>query len=62
MRTSDAVSTSIVPGDILFSIIMFFLIYLLLGCLFIYLLVKEIKHGPETILITDGTTTAKEVL
>ncbi len=49
MRTHDAVSTSIVPGDLLFSIILFFLIYLLIGILYIYLLVKEIKHGPENI-------------
>ncbi len=62
MRTADAVSTSVVPGDIIFSIIMFGLIYLLLGILFVYLLVKEIKHGPEPILLTGGTDTEKEVL
>ena len=49
MRTKDAVSTSIVSGDLFFSIILFFLIYLLIGSLYIYLLVKEIKHGPENI-------------
>jgi cytochrome d ubiquinol oxidase subunit I len=62
MRTADAVSTSVVPGDIIFSIIMFGLIYLLLGILFVYLLVKEIKYGPEPILLTGGTDTEKEVL
>ncbi|MCL5030613.1 MAG: cytochrome ubiquinol oxidase subunit I [Bacteroidetes bacterium] len=55
MRTKDAVSTSIVPGDLFFSIILFFLIYLFIGSLYIYLLVKEIKHGPELV-------EAKEVL
>ncbi len=49
MRTQDAVSTSIIPGDLFFSIILFFLIYLLIGSLYIYLLIKEIKHGPEII-------------
>jgi cytochrome d ubiquinol oxidase subunit I len=62
MRTADAVSTSVVPGDVLFSIIMFGLIYLLLGCLFIYLLVKEIKHGPETLLHRVENAAKKEVL
>ncbi len=55
MRTKDAVSTSVVSGDVLFSIILFALIYFLIGCLYVYLLVKEIKHGPEAV-------TAKEVL
>ena len=62
MRTADAVSTSIVPGDVLFSIIMFGLIYLLLGCLFIYLLVKEIKHGPEQLVNSGEMAAKKEVL
>jgi cytochrome d ubiquinol oxidase subunit I len=62
MRTADAVSTSVVAGDILFSIIMFGLIYLLLGILFVYLLVKEIKHGPELLLQSGGTADKKEVL
>ncbi len=55
LRTKDAVSTAIVGGDVIFSIILFALIYLLLGSLYIYLLVREIKHGPEAI-------EAKEVL
>jgi cytochrome d ubiquinol oxidase subunit I len=62
MRTSDAVSKSVVPGDIIFSIIMFGLIYLLLGCLFVYLLVKEVKHGPEPVLLTGSADAKKEVL
>ena len=55
MRTKDAVSTAIVGGDVIFSIILFALIYMLLGSLYVYLLVREIKHGPEAI-------EAKEVL
>jgi cytochrome d ubiquinol oxidase subunit I len=55
LRTKDAVSTAIVGGDVIFSIILFALIYLLLGSLYVYLLVREIKHGPEAI-------EAKEVL
>jgi len=55
LRTRDAVSTAVVAGDVVFSIILFALIYLLLGSLYVYLLVREIKHGPEPI-------EAKEVL
>lgn len=47
MRTKDAVSSSINSSDVLFSIILFGLIYLLIGSLYVYLLVKEIKHGPD---------------
>ncbi len=46
MRTKDAVSAAVSGGDVLFSIILFGLIYLALGSLYVYLLVKEIKHGP----------------
>jgi cytochrome d ubiquinol oxidase subunit I len=34
-------------GDVLFSTCLFGALYLLLGALFIYLLVREIRHGPE---------------
>jgi cytochrome d ubiquinol oxidase subunit I len=47
MRTKDAVSKVVGAPEILFSIILFSLIYLLLGILWIYLLVKKIKQGPE---------------
>ena len=63
MRTQDAVSTSLVPGDVLFSIILFFLIYALIGILYIYLLVKEIKHGPESIEVSKlSDQMVKEVM
>jgi cytochrome d ubiquinol oxidase subunit I len=47
LRTSDAVSTIVPAGDVLFSIALFSILYLLLGVLFVYLLVREIRHGPE---------------
>jgi cytochrome d ubiquinol oxidase subunit I len=46
LRTSDAASVTVPAGDILFSIIMFGLIYLILGFLYIYLVVREVEHGP----------------
>ena len=53
MRTSDAVSRNVPAGDVLFSIILFALIYLLIGSLYLYLLIKEIKHGPEPALVKE---------
>ncbi len=53
MRTKDAISTAVSSGEILFSIILFFLIYLFLGSLYIFLLVKEIKHGPESLTVKE---------
>lgn len=50
MRTSEAASVVVNSGQIIFSIILFTLIYLLLFVLFIYLLNEKIKLGPD---ITD---------
>lgn len=47
LRTSDALSKVVVAQQVLGSIIMFALIYILLFSLFIYLLNRKIQHGPE---------------
>jgi len=47
LRTSDALSKVVTANQVLFSLILFFLIYTLLLALFIYLLNKKIIHGPE---------------
>jgi cytochrome d ubiquinol oxidase subunit I len=49
LRTVDAVSITVTAGEILFSIILFGIIYLILGALYLFLLFKEVKHGPELI-------------
>ena len=46
MRTSDGVSKTVESGQILGSLILFTLIYVLLFALFIYLLDQKIRHGP----------------
>ncbi|MFN3466402.1 MAG: cytochrome ubiquinol oxidase subunit I [Candidatus Brocadiales bacterium] len=53
LKTKEAVSLTVSGQEVLFSIILFSLIYIFLGALYIYLLVREVKHGPEP---------AKEVL
>jgi cytochrome bd ubiquinol oxidase subunit I len=46
LRTSDALSKSVTANQVLFSLIMFSIVYLILFILFVYLLNKKIKHGP----------------
>ncbi len=46
LRTSDALSRAVSANQVLFSLIMFLVVYLLLFVLFLYLLNKKIKHGP----------------
>ena len=47
LKTSDALSKVVTAGQIMFSLILFAVIYLFLFILFIYLLNEKIKHGPE---------------
>ncbi len=54
LKTSDGISTSVDAGQILFSLIMFILIYALLFTLFIFLLDRKIKHGPEGVDESDA--------
>lgn len=55
MKTADAASKNVDAGEILFSIILFGIIYILLGSIFIFLLVRKVKAGPDPVK-------AKEVL
>jgi cytochrome bd ubiquinol oxidase subunit I len=47
LRTKDALSKSVGKGEVVFSLILFTLIYALLLVVFVYLLDKKIKHGPD---------------
>ena len=49
LRTSEGVSTSISAGQVFGSITMFVMIYILLFTLFLFLLNRKIKHGPESV-------------
>ena len=46
LRTSEAFSQSVTNNQLIFSLILFFLVYALLFVLFVYLLNKKIKNGP----------------
>lgn len=47
LRTSHALSVSVHAGQVLASLILFMLVYALLFALFVYLLDRKIKAGPE---------------
>lgn len=46
LRTSDALSKDVKANQVVFSLVLFSLVYTLLFVLFIYLLNKKIQHGP----------------
>ena len=54
MRTKDAISTSVSAGEVLFSCIMFTIIYILLFCIWIFLLKRALKDGPEPLMLTGN--------
>jgi cytochrome bd ubiquinol oxidase subunit I len=54
LRTRDAFSPVVSAGELIFSLIMFFIVYALLLALFIYLLNDKIQHGPEESTILEG--------
>jgi cytochrome d ubiquinol oxidase subunit I len=47
LRTSDALSENVKAEQVLFSLILFTVVYIILFSLFIYLLNKKIQHGLE---------------
>jgi len=62
LKTKDALSKSVGSGEIVFSLILFTLIYVLLFILFIYLLDRKIKHGPDDISETDDIYAGQKVI
>jgi len=47
LKTSDALSATVTANQVMFSLIMFTIVYVILFALFIYLLNKKIKHGID---------------
>lgn len=47
LRTSDGLSKAVEANQVVFSLLLFTVIYILLFTLFIFLLNSKIKHGPE---------------
>lgn len=49
LRTQDGVSPNVQPAQVIFSLILFSVIYALFFVMFIYLMDKKIKQGPEDV-------------
>ena len=47
LKTHEGISKSVSANEILFSLVLFVIIYCLLFFVWIYIIDKEIKHGPE---------------
>jgi len=61
LRTSDALSKSVQANQVLFSLILFFIVYFILFLLFVYLMNKKIKSGPESNIDFDQGSLNKEI-
>jgi cytochrome d ubiquinol oxidase subunit I len=62
LRTSDALSKAVTANQVLFSLILFTIVYALLFFLFIYLLNKKIKNGPYKENMIDKRPLQKEMV
>jgi cytochrome d ubiquinol oxidase subunit I len=47
LRTSDGISKSVTAGEVLISLILFIIVYILLFFVWVYILDREIRHGPD---------------
>jgi cytochrome bd ubiquinol oxidase subunit I len=56
LRTADASSPTLSTADVITSLITFALLYLLLGVLFLFLLDRMIRQGPEPVEAAEPTT------
>ena len=54
LRTSDATSQAVSGGEVLTSLLLFGAVYLALGSLYVYLLVRDVRHGPAAPAAGDG--------
>jgi cytochrome d ubiquinol oxidase subunit I len=54
LRTSDALSAVVSANEVLTSLVLFGIIYLMLFILFVYLLNEKIQHGPEDLAVAEG--------
>ena len=60
LRTADGVSTCISAGQVAGSIVMFIFVYILLFVLFLFLLDRKIKHGPDDLISKGGEEIYRE--
>jgi cytochrome d ubiquinol oxidase subunit I len=61
LRTSDALSKSVHANQVMFSLILFTIIYAVLFVLFVYMIDKKIKHGPYDESVDDDRPLQSEI-
>ena len=54
MRTAEGTSAQVSSGNIWFTLLGFMGMYFLLGVLFLFLVAREVAHGPEVAPIPPG--------
>lgn len=62
LRTSEGLSPNVSADQIVFSIVLFGVIYSLLFVLFLFLLDRKIKHGPEEVEEMESTYTEQKTI
>jgi len=50
LRTADAISTVVSAGEILFSLVLISALYSVIFALFLFLIVKKVKKGPDAVV------------
>ena len=53
LKTSDALSKTVKANQVIFSLVLFTIIYIILFALFLFLLNRKIQHGPSEISAKD---------
>lgn len=61
LRTSDALSEAVTANQVVFSIILFTIVYIFLFALFIYMMNKKIQHGPDASSLEDKRPNQKDM-
>ncbi|MBN2008439.1 cytochrome ubiquinol oxidase subunit I [candidate division KSB1 bacterium] len=54
LKTAEGISASVSRSEVITSLILFGVIYLMLLAVFIYLMNEKIQHGPEDTVIEEG--------
>jgi cytochrome bd ubiquinol oxidase subunit I len=62
LRTGDAASKAVAPGEVRASIVMFSVIYLMLFAVWVYVMNDKIAHGPEEAEAMPEKTTREGLL
>jgi len=50
LKTADAVSTVVSAGEILFSLTILTALYSVIFVLFLFLIIKKVKKGPDAVI------------